>query len=972
MSFDNYDDLSRIKERLINEYLPAKFYHRHSDIELFVNITITQILNYKALLTDELSKYIQENYGKNYNYYEDIKEEKEKVLKLIFSQKNKITTDETKYKDSILSYDFPEFEIYFIAKLFVDGMERKPECCTKLLFNSTNINQYISMRFKYKDLTIDSYILLELYSMQLPSDKNLLATTKIYLFDNNLNLGQGRHIFKLNKVQLESNKESQNNENIDSNKKIENIEREDQLDDIGKEIDSLINSFYGSEFSKSLDYYGKLNDEEKEKAEIKQVNKFESIQNNYYFNRDLQKPLVKTSSMQQYDLKLEELLRKTENAYVVIKFPSFKNTVIYEEAISKNYKKVFKSSYRFDFRDDEDLKKPYFKYTTWVFDPFINKSKKDYISTENPVENKFSILTRSNDDDLIARDIRLNPYSRSQINEVLNMPDFIELESKNITLFWSHRYELLKKNTPYALTKIMNSVKWGEPKSENEFIKNILYPWKTVEICDILYMLSRKFSVNKLYPNTNGVLEHFDGMKKIREYAISKLSQLKNEELNFILLQLVQAIRYEDISTKNVDSPLVEFLISSCCKDTILSSSFFWFIECESDTSDQGPKTSEQEKEITEIFGKIRDKFFEYITKYPEILKIINNELSFKEELVAISNKLSQVSKVENKKKELYNLIENEKKNSFQETEYYLPIDPRLKIKGTITEGCTVFKSAKCPVKYTFKVTEDTKKYNNHADKDHMRIMFKYGDDLRQDQLILQMISYMDSLLKNMHLDYEFTTYKTLATSKSDGFVEFVPNSKTIFDIKKLYNNQIRAYYEEISGKDEKILNKKLDSYINSCAGYCVVTYILGIGDRHLENLMIDNNGRLFHIDFGYILGKDPKPMPPPIKLCKEMVECMGGKGSKRYEEFQQKCVNAYWVLRDNARVIVNMFYLMIDSGIPELNNIDNLKKLHEKFVPQKNKQEASNYILDNLRESVDAMMPVFMEKLHAWAIYWK
>ena len=972
MSFDNYDDLSRIKERLINEYLPAKFYHRHSDIELFVNITITQILNYKALLTDELSKYIQENYGKNYNYYEDIKEEKEKVLKLIFSQKNKITTDETKYKDSILSYDFPEFEIYFIAKLFVDGMERKPECCTKLLFNSTNINQYISMRFKYKDLTIDSYILLELYSMQLPSDKNLLATTKIYLFDNNLNLGQGRHIFKLNKVQLESNKESQNNENFDSNKKIENIEREDQLDDIGKEIDSLINSFYGSEFSKSLDYYGKLNDEEKEKAEIKQVNKFESIQNNYYFNRDLQKPLVKTSSMQQYDLKLEELLRKTENAYVVIKFPSFKNTVIYEEAISKNYKKVFKSSYRFDFRDDEDLKKPYFKYTTWVFDPFINKSKKDYISTENPVENKFSILTRSNDDDLIARDIRLNPYSRSQINEVLNMPDFIELESKNITLFWSHRYELLKKNTPYALTKIMNSVKWGEPKSENEFIKNILYPWKTVEICDILYMLSRKFSVNKLYPNTNGVLEHFDGMKKIREYAISKLSQLKNEELNFILLQLVQAIRYEDISTKNVDSPLVEFLISSCCKDTILSSSFFWFIECESDTSDQGPKTSEQEKEITEIFGKIRDKFFEYITKYPEILKIINNELSFKEELVAISNKLSQVSKVENKKKELYNLIENEKKNSFQETEYYLPIDPRLKIKGTITEGCTVFKSAKCPVKYTFKVTEDTKKYNNHADKDHMRIMFKYGDDLRQDQLILQMISYMDSLLKNMHLDYEFTTYKALATSKSDGFVEFVPNSKTIFDIKKLYNNQIRAYYEEISGKDEKILNKKLDSYINSCAGYCVVTYILGIGDRHLENLMIDNNGRLFHIDFGYILGKDPKPMPPPIKLCKEMVECMGGKGSKRYEEFQQKCVNAYWVLRDNARVIVNMFYLMIDSGIPELNNIDNLKKLHEKFVPQKNKQEASNYILDNLRESVDAMMPVFMEKLHAWAIYWK
>ena len=48
----------------------------------------------------------------------------------------------------------------------------------------------------------------------------------------------------------------------------------------------------------------------------------------------------------------------------------------------------------------------------------------------------------------------------------------------------------------------------------------------------------------------------------------------------------------------------------------------------------------------------------------------------------------------------------------------------------------------------------------------------------------------------------------------------------------------------------------------------------------------------------------------------------------QKFLDFQQKCVNAYWVLRENARVIVNMFYLMIDSGIPELNNIDNLKAL--------------------------------------------
>ena len=966
-----------LKDRLVDSFLPQESYYRHSDIDVFINITITQILNYKTLLTDELNIFVQENYSSNFNYYSDIKDEKEKLLKQYFSQNKTIPEHQAKFKDSLLSYDFPEFEIYFIAKLFVDGMERKPECWTKLLYNSKNINQYISMRFKYKNLTFDSYILLELYSMTTPENKNLLGTTKIFLFNNNLNLEQGRHIFKLEKTQFKKN-------NIEND-----ITREEQLDEIGKELDSLINNFYGKENAKYLDYYGKINEEQNqnEKIDMKIGEKYKNMNEKYYFNRDVQKPILKTDKMLQFDKKLEQLLSKTEDSYVVIKFPSFQKKVIYEEAISKNYIRTFKNIYNFESvakyninTIDPEKKKPYKKFTTWVYDPFINLAKKDFTSTENPIQTKFSVLARRNDDDLIARERRLNPYDKSQMDEVLNMPDFIEMESKHTILFWSHRYELLKKNTPYALTKIMNSVKWGDIKNENEFITNILKKWKTVEICDILYMLSRKFSVNKMYPNTNGVTNNFEGMKAVRQYAIEKLNEHNDDELNFILLQLVQAIRYEDISADllyndKLKSPLVDFLIERCYKNEILATSFYWFIACESDLNDKEKNSSKSNEDnvtlkITSIYGLIKDKFMGYIKKEKKILDMITNQITFKKELVNISTILSTVKNVENKKAQLRSLIDFGEKDKIQEKEYYLPINPKLKVKGAISSKCTVFKSAKCPVKYSFNVTEDTKEYNPHEDKDHIGVMFKYGDDLRQDQLILQMINYMDSLLKNIHLDYEFTIYKTLATSKSDGFVEFVPDSTTIYEIIK--KKTMREYYEELSNHDEKELNKKLESYINSCAGYCVVTYLLGIGDRHLENLMIDKNGRLFHIDFGYILGKDPKPMPPPIKLCKEMVQCMGGKDSKGFADFQQKCVNAYWVLRENARVIVNMFYLMIDSGIPELNNIDNLKKLHEKFVPQKNKQEAAVFMLDNLKESVDALMPVVMETFHAWAQYWK
>ena len=929
-----YNDL--LVNKFKTDYLPQKYYYRHSDIDVFVNIVITQLLNYNLLLSEEIKNFFQENFINNYKYYSEILSQKEKA----FNNKE--------FNNSILSFEIPEFEIYFVAKLFIDRMERKPECQTKLLFNSKNMDQYISMRFKYKDLTTDSYIDLELYSMQIKEDKNLLGKTRIYLFNEKMNLNQGRHIFKL----------------IKNNKKNSSL-NEDllEVDDVEKEIDLLISK-----------YYSHIDEENKNDKLNKKDSNINININNYFYNSSTNTLDIKPDNMKYFENTLNELLSKTNNSFVVIKFPTFPNTVIYEEDISEDYNPVFNPE--LPLSENNSI------FKNWVNDPFLNISRVDFNNKDNPISEKFSNLMRENDndDDLYARDIRLNPIAMHRINKLLNTPDFIKLDNNDVALFWNYRYELLKNNTPRALTKIMNSVKWGNLKSENEFIKNILNHWKTIEISDILFMLSRKFSVNDLYPNTDIILNNnFEGMKQLRKFAVNKLGEHSNEELNFILLQLVQAIRYEDISEKKITSPLVSFLIEACSKDTILASSFYWFIECEADndissiTNTHKNKNINLEnlKKIINIYDLIRQKFNKNLSeKYPEINNLINNEKTFKNELVKISDSLTKVSKNENKKKELRNILAN--KNKVIQEEFFLPIDPHIKIKGTVTDQCSVFKSAKCPCKYTFKVEKESQEYNPHEEKEFMSIMFKYGDDLRQDQLILQMINFMDSLLKKVHLDYEFTSYKVLATSKSDGFVEFVPNSKTIFDILKKYNNVILSYYKEISANDEKTLSKYLDSYINSCAGYCVVTYILGIGDRHLENLMIDNRGRLFHIDFGYILGRDPKPAPPPIKLCQEMVEVMGGKGSSRYEEFKQKCVNAYWVLRENARVIVNMFYLMIDSGIPELNDIENLYKLHEKFVPGYSKQEASNSFLTNLEESVNALMPILMEKFHAWAQYWK
>ena len=106
-----------------------------------------------------------------------------------------------------------------------------------------------------------------------------------------------------------------------------------------------------------------------------------------------------------------------------------------------------------------------------------------------------------------------------------------------------------------------------------------------------------------------------------------------------------------------------------------------------------------------------------------------------------------------------------------------LPYEPMVKVYGVNPINCFVFKSAIAPMCLNFKIKNFSglEEGVTQPNDTTMQGIYKNGDDIRQDQVVLQLFRVMDFLLKEKgEIDLKFTLYKVLATSNDDGFMEFV------------------------------------------------------------------------------------------------------------------------------------------------------------------------------------------------------
>jgi phosphatidylinositol 3-kinase len=575
-----------------------------------------------------------------------------------------------------------------------------------------------------------------------------------------------------------------------------------------------------------------------------------------------------------------------------------------------------------------------------IYDPEIG-------SRDNPADTKHRRLFRSTHrNGMLDKDLKPNPKTREELKRIAAYGPTDVLSSEESDLVWKFRYYLSSKCI--GLTKFVKSVNWDENVEAKQAVQ-LLKGWKEVGVDDALELFG---------PGYDSPL--------VRSYAVERLRESNDEDLQLYLLQLVQALKYEHIATESGEdgtdkSSLARFLISRAVDNFTLGNYFFWYlmVECEDTSPDQS-------KDNRKIYGEVASKFMVELVRRPGGAAA-RDMLRRQAELIAILSKLSGEIKTSNesipKKIERAKHFLADAKNELLNIDppLALPLDPSVKIVGVIPEETSVFKSSLCPIKLTFKTSVGTR----------YPIIFKTGDDLRQDQLVIQIIMLMDQLLRKEGFDSKLTPYKTLATGPTAGASQFI-YSMPFQQLASKYKTNPALTYLRAHNPDDRhplgIREETHDTYLRSCAGYCVITYILGVGDRHLDNLLLSPDGHFFHADFGFILGRDPKPFAPVMKLSKEMVDCMGGINSDFYNiTFKQYCKTVFTALRKSSNLILNLFSLMVDANIPDIR-IDPDKavsKVKERFHLELNDQEAEDYIVKIIEDSHSAFAPVVIDKLH-------
>uniref|UniRef100_A0AAY4CDH9 phosphatidylinositol-4,5-bisphosphate 3-kinase n=1 Tax=Denticeps clupeoides TaxID=299321 RepID=A0AAY4CDH9_9TELE len=443
------------------------------------------------------------------------------------------------------------------------------------------------------------------------------------------------------------------------------------------------------------------------------------------------------------------------------------------------------------------------------------------------------------------------------LKEIVDNKNQTEIFEDEKELLWKLRVEM-RDHYPESLSKLLLIGKWNKHEDVAQMVW-LLRKWPDLPVLHALELLDYRF------PDPY-----------VRSFTIKCLRKLRDDELFRYLLQLVQVLKYESY----LDCDLTTFLLERALSNKNIGHFLFWHLRSEMHVSSASLR-----------FGLILEAYCRgnlyHIKSFMKQNEALNKMKALNDFVKSGSQKATRSQTIEDMKVCI-------RQEAYMEalSDMLSPLSPSIILSEICTEKCKFMDSKMKPLWLMYK--------SKVAQADTVGIIFKNGDDLRQDMLTLQMLELMDVLWKREGLDLRF-------------------------------------------------LEEAIEEFTLSCAGYCVATYVLGIGDRHSDNIMIRENGQLFHIDFGHFLGNFKTKFGinrerVPFILTYDFVHVIQQgrtNNSEKFERFREYCEQAYKILCRNGTLFVNLFALMRAAGLPELSSSKDIQYLKDSLALGKSEEEA-------------------------------
>ncbi|XP_036180382.1 serine-protein kinase ATM isoform X2 [Myotis myotis] len=197
------------------------------------------------------------------------------------------------------------------------------------------------------------------------------------------------------------------------------------------------------------------------------------------------------------------------------------------------------------------------------------------------------------------------------------------------------------------------------------------------------------------------------------------------------------------------------------------------------------------------------------------------------------------------------------------------------------------------------------------SDGKERRQLVKGRDDLRQDAVMQQVFQMCNTLLQR---NTETRKRKlTICTYKDAQKKSYEEKYETFMDICKNFQPVFRYFCME-KFLDPAVWFEKRLAYTRSVATSSIVGYILGLGDRHVQNILInEQSAELVHIDLGVAFEQGkilPTPETVPFRLTRDIVDGMGITGVEGV--FRRCCEKTMEVMRNSKETLLTIVEVLL------------------------------------------------------------